>query len=54
MPMMTTPNLKFVDSPKTQESQYLENEILFSPQMKKISYHRSRAVTCQNIVFQQN
>ena len=36
MCMMTTQNLKFVDSPKSQKSNFLDNKTLFLLQIKKL------------------
>ena len=41
---MTPQILKFVDSPKTPKSGYLENEKLFFPRIKKIIHYILKAI----------
>ena len=49
--MITSQILNFADSSKTQKSKYLENEILFFLQMKKLIHWKLGAITWQKIVF---
>ena len=47
MSMMTSQILKFLNFRKTQKSRYLENETLFSLQIKKLINYTSRATLWQ-------
>ena len=51
MPMMTSQILKFVDFTKAQKSRYLENEILFFLQVKKLVSYTSGATLLQKLVL---
>ena len=48
---MMTEILKYVDFAKTQKSRYLEREILFFLQIKKIINYTLRATLLQKIVL---
>ena len=49
--MMTSQILKFVDFTKTQKYRYLENETLFSLQMKKFINYTSKATLWQKMIL---
>ena len=51
---MTSQNLKFVDSPKTQRCKSLENEILYFFSNKKISFIIHSRLSCGNSEVIQN
>ena len=49
--MMTSQILQFVDFTTTQKSKYVENETLFSLQIKKFITYTSRATLWQKILL---
>ena len=51
MTVMRSQILEFVDFTKTQKSRYLENETLFSLQIKKIINYRLMDIFLQKIVL---
>ena len=51
MPMMTSQILRSADFTKSQKPRYLENETLFSLQIKKLINYTSKATLRQKIVL---
>ena len=51
MPMMTSQVLQFADFKTTQKSKYVENEISFFLQIKRIINYTSRATLWQKILL---